>query len=64
VFGNDPVAAAWSLLQAGERVLKAAEAYQADMLLAEMSLVERIEAYALPEDGVATSAEIYGGLEL
>jgi len=51
-------------LQRGRRVVKNAQAYLADVLLEEMSLVERIEADALLEDGVATSREIYEGLGL
>jgi hypothetical protein len=51
-------------LQRGKRAVKAALAFLADLLLEEMSLVERIEADALPEDGVRTSREIYEGLGL
>jgi hypothetical protein len=51
-------------LQRGKRALKAAEAHLADLLLEEMSLVKRIETDALPEDGVASTREIYEGLGL
>jgi hypothetical protein len=48
----------------GKRILKASEAMLADLLLEEMGLVERIEQDLLPEQGIATSAEIYEGLGL
>ena len=51
--GTDPA------LQRGKRALKAGQAYLADLLLEEMSFVERIGADALPEDGVASTGEIY-----
>jgi hypothetical protein len=51
-------------IQRGKRALKAAEAHLADLLLEEMSLVERIETDALLEQGVASSREIYEGFGL
>ena len=50
--------------QRGNRAVKAAKAYLADLHLEEMSLVERIEADALPEQGVASTREIYEELGL
>jgi hypothetical protein len=51
-------------VQRGKRVLVECEATLADLLLEDMSTCDRIEQDALPEDGVATSAEIYDGLRL
>jgi hypothetical protein len=51
-------------VQRARRLVKEHQAWAADLILEEMSLVERIEANAPVEDGVATSAEIYEGLEL
>jgi hypothetical protein len=51
-------------VQRGRRLLHEHEAWAADLILEEKSLVERIEQDALPEDGIATSMEIYEGLGL
>ena len=51
-------------VQRGRRIVKNAEAYLDDLRIEEMSLCERIEADALPEQGVATSDEIREGLGL
>ena len=49
---------------AGLRALKAAEGHLDDLRLDEMGLVERVERDALPEHGIATTREIYEGLDL
>ena len=56
--GTDPV------IQRGKRSLLEAKAHLADLRLEQMTLIERIEADALPEQGVATTGEIYEGLAL
>ena len=51
-------------IQRGKRALKAAEALLADLRLEQMTLCDRIEADALPEQGVATTDEIREALRL
>jgi hypothetical protein len=51
-------------VQRARRLVNEHQSWAADFILGEKSLIERIEADALLEDGVATSAEIYEGLGL
>lgn len=51
-------------VQRARRLIRYAEAFIDDIRIEEMSLCERIEADALLEDGIATSAEIREGLGL
>lgn len=51
-------------VQKNRRVVKTHLAFLDDLMLEKCSLIERIENDALPEDGVATTREIYEGLGL
>jgi hypothetical protein len=51
-------------VQRARRLVNEHQAWAADFVLEEKSLVERVEQDLLPENGVATSAEIREALDL